>query len=136
MRSDRMNLPEDASRFEFTTLHFRALHGLAASIEEMLETGIESIWKHDLSLADAVIELAQSRGLEVVSPIDHDQRSAIVSIRPPAGHHSAHIVKRLQDEFGILVTDRSGMIRISPHIDNERSQIELLFSSLDTILSK
>ncbi len=136
MRSDRMNLPEDASRFEFTTLHFGALHGLAASIEEMLEIGIESIWKHDLSLADAVIELAQSRGLEVVSPIDHNQRSAIVSIRPPAGHHSAHIVKRLQDEFGILVTDRSGMIRISPHIDNERSQIELLFSSFDTILSK
>ena len=41
MRSDRMNLPEDASRFEFTTLHFGALRGLAASIEEMLEIGIE-----------------------------------------------------------------------------------------------
>ena len=136
MRSDRMNLPEDASRFEFTTLHFGALRGLAASIEEMLEIGIEKIWEHDLSLADTIVELANRRGLEVTSPTDSNQRSAIVSIRPPSEHHSAEIVRRLQDEFGILVTDRSGMIRVSPHIDNDHSQIEFLFASLDTILAK
>ena len=136
MRSDRMNLPEDASRFEFTTLHFGALRGLAASIEEMVEIGIEEIWKHDLSLADTVVELARIRGMEVISPTDPDQRSAIVSIRPPKDHQSADIVRRLQDEFGILVTDRSGMIRVSPHIDNEQTQIEFLFSALDKILAQ
>ena len=83
-----------------------------------------------------ILELANRRGLEVTSPTDSDQRSAIVSIRPPSEHHSAEIVRRLQDEFGILVTDRSGMIRVSPHIDNDHSQIEFLFASLDTILAK
>ena len=52
-----------------------------------------------------------------------------MSIRPLQEHHSAEIVRRLQDEFGILVTDRSGMIRVSPHIDNDHSQIEFLFAS-------
>ena len=75
-------------------------------------------------------------GLEVVSPTDADQRSAIVSIRTPDGEDSSQIVRRLQDEFGILVTDRSGMIRVSPHIDNDTHQIETLFQSLRTILGK
>ena len=136
MKSDRMDLPEDASRFEFTTLHFGALQGLAKSIEEMLEIGQDEIWAHDMKLADAVIEGAMSMGLEVVSPTDPDQRSAIVSIRTPRGEDSSQIVRRLQDEFGILVTDRSGMIRVSPHIDNDTHQIEMLFRSLRTILGK
>ena len=134
MKSDRMNLPEDASRFEFTTLHFGAIQGLARSIEEMVDMGQDKIWEHDIELADAVIGGATSMGLEVVSPTDPIQRSAIVSIRPPQGADSSQIVKRLQDEFGILVTDRSGMIRISPHIDNTTDQIEMLFQSLRTIL--
>ena len=136
MKSDRMDLPEDASRFEFTTLHFGALQGLAMSIEEMLEIGQDEIWAHDMKLADAVIEGAMGMGLEVVSPTDPEQRSAIVSIRTPQGEDSSQIVRRLQDEFGILVTDRSGMIRVSPHIDNDTHQIEMLFQSLRTILDK
>lgn len=136
MRSDRMDLPEDASRFEFTTLHFGALQGLAMSIEEMLEIGQDEIWAHDMMLADAVIEGAMSMGLEVVSPTDPEQRSAIVSFRTPRREDSSQIVRRLQDEFGILVTDRSGMIRVSPHIDNDTHQIEMLFQSLRIILDK
>ena len=136
MRSDRMDLPEDASRFEFTTLHFGALRGLAMSIEEMLEIGQDEIWAHDMMLADAVIEGAMSMGLEVVSPTDPEQRSAIVSFRTPRREDSSQIVRRLQDEFGILVTDRSGMIRVSPHIDNDTHQIEMLFQSLRIILDK
>ena len=136
MRSDRMSLPEDASRFEFTTLHFGAIQGLAASIEEMVSIGPDKIWEHDIALADTIIQLADDMGLEVVSPTDYPQRSAIVSIRPPPGNDSSEIVRRLQDEFGILVTDRSGMIRVSPHIDNDQGQIEFLFSSLEVILAQ
>ena len=136
MKSDRMDLPQDASRFEFTTLHFGALQGLAMSIEEMLEIGQDEIWAHDMRLADAVIEGAIGMGLEGVSPTDPEQRSAIVSIRTPRGEDSSQIVRRLQDEFGILVTDRSGMIRVSPHIDNDTHQIEMLFQSLRTILDE
>ena len=102
----------------------------------MVDIGQDKIWSHDMKLADAVIEGAMGMGLEVVSPTDPEQRSAIVSIRTPRGEDSSQIVRRLQDEFGILVTDRSGMIRVSPHIDNDTHQIEMLFQSLRTILDE
>ena len=43
LRADRLELPEDASRFEFTTIHFGAALGLAAAIEELLEMGIDEV---------------------------------------------------------------------------------------------
>ena len=58
MRSDRMNLPEDARDLS-SRLHFGALR-IGMSIEEMLEIGIEKIWEHDLP-ADMIVELANRR---------------------------------------------------------------------------
>ena len=149
MKPHRMILPKnDARRFEFSTLHFGAIHGLAASINEMQDIGMDTIWKHDLALADTVIDNASRMGLELISPThEHDQRSAIVTIRPLSANNNNNknnnngitaneIVEILKKEYGILVSERSGMIRISPHIDNEPHQIELLFSALDTILSQ
>ena len=136
MKSDRLTLPDDASRFEFTTLHFGVSQGLAASIQELVSIGAEEVWEHDMRLADAIIDAALSRGLRISSPTNERERSAIVSIFPPPGSDCSEIVRRLQDEYGILVTNRSGMLRVSPHIDNSIEQIEFLFEALDEILGR
>ena len=136
MKSDRLTLPDDASRFEFTTLHFGVSQGLAASIQELVSIGAEEVWEHDMRLADAIIDAALSRGLRISSPTNERERSAIVSIFPPSGSDCSEIVRRLQDEYGILVTNRSGMVRVSPHIDNSIEQIEFLFEALDEILGR
>lgn len=136
MKSDRLTLPDDASRFEFTTLHFGVSQGLAASIDELVSMGTQQVWEHDLTLADAVIEGASSRGMRVASPTNENERSAIVSIFPPEGAECSEVVRRLQEDFGILVTNRSGMIRVSPHIDNSLEQVQLLFDALDEILGQ
>ena len=136
MKSDRLTLPDDASRFEFTTLHFGVSQGLAASIQELVSIGAEEVWEHDMRLADAIIDAALSRGLRISSPTNERERSAIVSIFPPPGSDCSEIVRRLQDEYGILVTNRSGMVRVSPHIDNSIEQIEFLFEALDEILGR
>jgi selenocysteine lyase/cysteine desulfurase len=41
----------------------------------------------------------------------------------------------LQEEYGILVTSRSGFIRVSPHIDNDEKQIHFLMDSLEEIFN-
>jgi selenocysteine lyase/cysteine desulfurase len=109
---------------------------LAASIDELVSMGTQQVWEHDLSLADAVIEGASSRGMRVASPTNENERSAIVSIFPPEGAECSEVVRRLQEDFGILVTNRSGMIRVSPHIDNSLEQVQLLFDALDEILGQ
>ena len=44
-------------------------------------------------------------------------------------------VKEERDEYGILVTNRSGFLRVSPHIDNTTEEITFFLTSLRVILN-
>ena len=135
LRADRMTLPEDASRFEYTTIHFGAALGLAAAVDEICEIGPQKVWEHDIALADKVIEGANRLSLRIASPISEHERSAIVSLRMPDGVSSETIAHRLQDEHSILVTSRAGLLRVSPHIDNSEEEVRMLFDALEILLS-
>ena len=135
MKADRLEFPNDASRFEFTTIHFGAVLGLAASIEEITNIGIQKVWEHDVELTNMLIEGALESGLEIASPTNEDERSAIISFKIPDDFDTGEVVKQLQDEYGILVTNRSGFLRVSPHIDNTPEQITFFLESLRTILN-
>jgi len=135
LRADRLELPHDASRFEYTTVHFGAALGLAAAIEELNEIGMEEVWSHNISLADSIVQGASSLGVEIASPLSKHERSAIVSLKPPVGVTSKEAARRLQDEYSILVTSRSGMLRVSPHIDNSQGDIQSLIQALEEIFS-
>ena len=135
MKAERLELPEDASRFEFTTIHFGAALGLAASIDEITNLGIQKVWERDLELTDILIEGVLEKGLEIASPTNDEERSSIVSIKMPPGFDTGEVVGKLQDDYGILVTNRSGFLRVSPHIDNNKKEIDFFLTSLFEILN-
>ncbi len=87
-----------------------------------------------MSLADMVIERASGLGLGIASPLSEDERSAIVSLRLSEGVSGVDVARRLRDEYGILVTSRAGLLRVSPHIDNHAEDVEMLFNALEEIL--
>ena len=134
MRPDRVNLPQDASRFEYTTLHFGAALGLAEAVKELDDFGIDEVWGHDLGLADLIISGARELGFGIASPTNEAERSAIVSLRPPKGVDSDAVAFDLQEGHGIIVSSRSGLIRVSPHIDNVPEDIARLISALGSTL--
>ena len=135
MQANRFELPNSASRFEFSTINFGAALGLAASIDEILDYTIDKVWQHNCELVDTIISGCDDMNLHIVSPLNNFERSAIISLDPPSNHNAATIVERLQNEYGILVTNRSGLIRISPHIDNNQEDIKYLMKSLKEILT-
>ena len=135
MKAERLEFPDDASRFEFTTIHFGAALGLAASIDEITDIGIQKVWEQDIGLTNLLIKGVLEKRLEVASPTSDEERSAIVSIKMPTGFDTGEVVKRLQDEYGILVTNRSGFLRVSPHVDNTEEEITFFLESLIEILN-
>ena len=135
MKAERLEYPEDASRFEFTTIHFGAALGLAASIDEINDIGIQNVWEYDLKLTDSLIEGVLDLGLKIASSTDEQERSSIISIRMPSSFDTAEVVKKLQDEYGILTTNRSGFLRASPHIDNNSKEIDFFLDALSKILN-
>jgi cysteine desulfurase/selenocysteine lyase len=106
-------LRPDAGRYECGTLNTIGCFGLRASIDLLLDAGIDAVSETVLHLAGIVAEGAQQKGYELLGPASGPGRSGIVSIRKP-GLDSKQVVAALRARR-MLAAERHGWIRLSPH---------------------
>ena len=122
IRTDPPDYPEDASRFEFSTMAYGCAGGFAKSIEYLVDTGIDRIFSYNQVLADNLIDGLASIGAEVTSPRNADERSAIVTARFP-GRDLSDVAQHL-NQSGVRVALRGNVIRFSPHLYNQMGDVE------------
>ncbi len=122
IRTDPPDYPEDASRFEFSTMAYGCAGGFAKSIEFLVDTGIDRIFAYNQVLADHLIDGLASIGAEVTSPRDAAERSAIVTARFP-GRDVSDVERHLK-QSGVMVALRGNVIRFSPHLYNQMADVE------------
>ena len=132
LRADRFELPSTARRFEFSTMAYGCAVALTASIDFLLQIGIDRIHGHNLSLADRLIAGLRQQGAEIMSPTRDDQRTSIVGARFPLAV-SAEVVRRL-GEAKIIVSPRGETVRFSPHLYNRADDIDAALAELQRIL--
>jgi cysteine desulfurase / selenocysteine lyase len=119
-------LRADGRRFELMTLPYQDFAGFNASVELLLEVGIERIREHLAKLHRPVLEWADRTGTRVASPRDR-HGSGIVCI-VPEGVADAH--RRLK-AARIITTVREGAIRMSPHLYNTVEEMERVVETLE-----
>ena len=103
---------DDARRFEVGTLPYQDLAGFCASVEMLLELGIDCIASHVRRLIDGMMSRLSAAGLTMVTPSDPARRAGIVSVRVK----EAERVSQRLAEAGIVCGLREGAIRLSPHV--------------------
>ncbi len=108
-----MTLRRDAGRYEPGTLNVIGCFGLRASLELLLEAGIDRIAPHVQLLGDLLAQWAQEKGYQILVPRTPETGSGIVSIRKD-GIDSRWLWSRLRDS-GIVAAPRQGWLRLSPH---------------------
>lgn len=123
-----MTLRRDAGRYEPGTLNVIGCFGLRASLELLLEAGIENIAPHVQRLGDLIADWATEKRYEVMLPRTPDTTSGIVSIRKE-GVDARWLWSRLRDA-GVVAAPRQGWLRLSPHFylspEDVAQAIELL----------
>jgi selenocysteine lyase/cysteine desulfurase len=112
---------EDARRFESGTLNACGLCGLGASVELLLDVGVERIQEHLAVLGDELCERLQAKGYRVISSRRPGETSGIFCFTHPR-YPARELVARLEQR-GIIVSARLGRLRISPHLYNTREEI-------------
>jgi len=132
--------PEDYSNFEQGwnrgTLAWETgtgpaalIHGLEASLNLLIDTGVSSIQVYLETLTDHLCEKLRNTDYQVVSSRRSGEKSQIVCIRHTAGLTSmdlyAHLKKR-----NIITAPRSDRLRISPHFYNSFEEIDELVNAL------
>jgi len=123
-----MSLRADAGRYECGTLNTPGCFGLRASIEFLLDVGIPQIARTILELIRQVIHGARSKGYEILYAGPEERLSGIVAIRKP-GLDSRQVVEELR-QHRIVVAERQGWIRVSPHFYVSPQAIEQFLSLL------
>ncbi len=67
-QADRLEYPDTAKRFEFSTMAYGSPLGLARSIECLLKVGVERIFEHNKHLSFLLIQGLEERNAEIISP--------------------------------------------------------------------
>lgn len=130
------NLPGDARRFEAGTWNIPGTLALGASLELLLNEGIDTVWSRVEALTGQLHAGLTGLGLRVTSPREHpNERSGIVAFNPPAGLDAAACAAKLE-ALGTVIAVRGGRLRASPHFYNQPEQIDRLVQRLAALVAK
>ena len=108
-------------------MSFALLYAMEASIDLILETGVEAIEQRVLELAARTRAILRDLGAAVA-----DCASPIVAARFENRDVSA--LAGALKERRVLVAARRGYLRVSPHLYNNQQDLEILQHALSTLL--
>jgi selenocysteine lyase/cysteine desulfurase len=101
---------------------------LRASVEFLLEVGIGAIGAAVQRLADQLAEGARRKGYQLAMERSPETGAGIVSIRKNE-LNSGWVAERLKEK-NILVADRHGWVRLSPHFYQTAEEMERAVEAL------
>jgi selenocysteine lyase/cysteine desulfurase len=103
---------------------------LGASIDLLLETGIDRVWAAVEAVTDHLCRRLPEKGYRVFSPRGRAEKSGIVSFMPGEGKPDAKRVAADLEKQGIIAAVREGRLRASPHFYNTIEQMDRLIEAL------
>jgi cysteine desulfurase / selenocysteine lyase len=110
-----------ARRFECGSPNMLGVHALAASLDLLLETGLENIAERVSRNVSYLIDLLEEQSFEILSPKAPERRAGIVTFRR-AGEDMEKRYRQLMDA-NVLCAHRGGGIRFSPHFHNGEADL-------------
>ncbi|GII66110.1 cysteine desulfurase SufS [Sphaerisporangium krabiense] len=146
--TERYDVRKVPHALEAGTPPIAGVYGLAAAIDYLQAIGFDELGEHDRELAGAMVEetLARPR-LRLLGPADGTDRAAIASFAIDGVHNLKEIAKILSDSYGVLCrtghmcaqpfVDRftdDEVLRVSGYLYNDREDLDVLFSALDSVL--
>jgi cysteine desulfurase/selenocysteine lyase len=102
------------------------------ALELILEVGVERIRERILGLNDLFVEGLLKRNLRVLTPLGEKERSGILSFVPSLDPQ--RLFQHLMEEK-VMVSERNGLIRLSPHFYNNDQDVERFFEAMDQVVS-
>jgi len=109
----KLELRPDARRFEEGSYNVLSILGLGASVSLFSAAGVGKLFSRALEITNVVAEELAQTGSKILSPMEPECRSAILSVIPPNADLQA--VNQKLRERGVVCSVRAGAIRLSPH---------------------
>jgi kynureninase len=116
----------DARRFEMGTPALATVHMAQGGQEIVDEVGIHRVEATNRALTDRLVSGLGAAGFELTIASDRSRRTALVMVQHP---RPAGAVTALAEE-GIIVDQRPGHVRVSPHVYNTPEEVDRFVEAL------
>jgi len=125
-----IKLHSNARRFELSTLPLICFVGLNASMEMLLEAGLENVEQRVLSLAERLSIALQDEGFTLQSPTCKEHMSGIVNVKV---ENYVEVVRELRKR-NIIASARMNGVRVSPHFFNSEEDLDKFIRELKSLV--
>ncbi len=122
---------EDAYRLMNGTPGIASLYAIQPGVEIIAQVGVDAIRQKSMRQTALLIELADARSYEVVSPRAAAQRAGTVTLNPP---HAYEVSRELLARQVIIDYRAGAGIRVAPHFYNSDDEIRATVDAIATIL--
>lgn len=123
-----LDLKPNASRYEGGSHNMAGFIALGASLQLLLDLGVENIAAAILANTDRIADELSSLAAVLCSPRTDEASSGIVSVELPGADPMA-VRQHLLDR-GVAVACRAGRIRVSAHAYNNDEDLEKLLAAI------
>jgi selenocysteine lyase/cysteine desulfurase len=136
LRYDRA-LRNEAKLFEGGMLSSISLSALGASLQILLELGVEHIYAHVNTYLDALEAGLLERGFSSLRLADRARRSCTLGVLVPAGaplsasRFAAELTAR-----GVVCSGPDGVLRFAPHFANGLGEVSHVLAAVDEVSAK
>jgi selenocysteine lyase/cysteine desulfurase len=110
-----------------------ALAALGATVPLLTTIGVEKIWEHVNHYFDLLEPALVRRGFVSARSRLPEQRSTILSLKPPGTKAVAEWAAALRNR-GVVIGTPDGYLRFSPHFANNASEVPLVLAAIDQAL--
>jgi kynureninase len=122
---------EDSFRYLNGTPHIPALYACQPGLDIVNNAGIAAIRAKSVTITTRLFQGAQSRGWQINTPENPDERAGTISIDCPHAHEVCS--ELLAREILVDYRPKAG-VRISPHFYNREEECDFVLEQMDEIL--
>lgn len=123
-----------ATRYQMSSEPVMGAVALSAACQVIGMAGQQAISQHISATVDRLEEELERSGCQLRRPWNNpDERAGILTFRIP-GRPSEQVVERLRDR-GVVLADRAGWLRASPHATTTGESVTMLSEELSPLLA-
>lgn len=126
---------QGSAMFETGCVNALGLVGLEAAVDLVMALGPQTILTHAMRWADGVEEGLVERGFTSLRAPEEHRRSGILGVIPPGGIGAVDLQRALAMR-GVICAQPDGVLRLSPHWENNLDETEQVLLSVDDALAE